>query len=374
MHFFSFQTAAVINAEAEIDAIKKQLLTASDKNVKNLTCTFCPKVLTKTSLKRHLMTHMDIPYKCSSCSVYFHTKSQFEKHMRDRHVNKSFSCDQCGARYHKQTALKEHQLIKHSNQHLAFSCETCGKQFNRLSHYEDHLNVHKKVNPWVCSNCKRAYKSRWSCLRHVSECGISNGNHCEQCGQVCKTKQSLHEHIKRHHKNITYLCTCGCNFKTRCDRMRHRKACQTYKHEMSALDDQLCSKNETLDPVTGIVTTDRSYSKTLEERPELMNTSYIPMLPVSGFVIQNKPELADNQHDIKVTDTNDINHVPLNTVVAGDLTVYLETTADNNMGGMKSPTHTELVVVSQDGTNNMKKVLEPGQILEVEMVNEQATV
>lgn len=312
----------------------KDLLAASGKDTKLISCTFCSKLCSKVNIKRHMLTHMDIPYKCGRCSAYFHLKKHFDRHMLEKHNSKDYVCDLCGTKYRSPNALKEHIQIKHSNLRLAYSCEVCGKDFNRLRHYEDHMNVHKKVNPWVCNNCDRTYKNRSALSRHISECGKQTENRCMECGQLYKTKHSLHEHVKREHSNVRYPCKCGIIFRSRSARMRHRKVCQDYIKELTTMEAKTQVKNsEILDPAAGFIT---------KESQEV-----------------NTQKLAPSSSQI-----------PLSTVVTGDVTVYLETTSNSEACELDQSSFTELVVVSEDSVGGVNKQIMPGEILQVAMIGE----
>lgn len=328
--FVSFQTCKVASAVSKVNSIVKKLLAASQADSKFLRCSYCSKLRSKTNIKRHLLTHMDIPYKCGHCSLFFHQKKLLDEHMEERHNSKVYVCNSCGTKYRSANALKEHIQIKHTSCGLAYNCELCGKQFNRQGHYEDHMNVHKKVNPWACKLCNRTYKNRSALNRHMSECGKNVTNTCEHCGQIYKTRHSLHEHSRREHANVSYLCKCGNTFKSRTTRMRHRRVCEVYQKELvdantAATDDSSESRGqESLDPATGIFHKESSSS----------------------------------------TD------IPLSAVVSGDVTIYFESSSStSNVCELDGSSLTELVVV-EDNTETASKQIVTGDILDVSMVSE----
>lgn len=319
----------MVEAVARVDRLVKEILASSGQHSRLLKCSICAKFCSKVNIKRHLLTHMDIPYKCGQCSVYFHLKSELDYHMEERHSNKEYVCDDCGGVYKAQKALKEHILIKHSQNRLAYCCDVCGKQFNRLRHYMDHMNVHKDVSPWVCNDCGRSYKNRSAFSRHVSECGRDTAAQCDHCSKLYKTRRLLHQHIKSEHSGDQYLCECGNAFKNRSARMRHRKMCLVYQ-EGDTFNNDSKDDNTYLDPSTGVL---------IDET--------------------NKNPDETSSTEATITSTS------LGSALSGNVAILFET-APSYASVCSNTEVKELIVVSD--VENVDNQVAPGEILEVRVI------
>lgn len=196
-------------------------------------CPQCKKSIRNTSMRRHLLSHLDLPYRCTRCTLFFTSEAALEKHRQEKHIGE-FVCRYCGMEYRFKNSLAEHIQTRHLGTAKMYECPVCGVKMCRKSHMDDHMNVHNNVNPYSCEICGKSYKNKSAYKRHLKDCGSGNKYICDECGQIYKSATGLQDHSKRcHDKTFSYLCYCVCrrSFKTRASRCRHRLQCDIYKKE-----------------------------------------------------------------------------------------------------------------------------------------------
>ncbi|KAL4221353.1 hypothetical protein ACF0H5_019613 [Mactra antiquata] len=210
-------------------------------------CHYCKRSVRNRSVRRHLLAHLNLPFKCGRCTLYFNTAVELERHKEEKHMGE-FVCTYCGVKYRHKNSLNEHVQKQHEGTAKVFECEVCGVQMCRLRHLEDHMNIHRNVNPYTCSKCGKGYKNKCAYKRHNKTCGSKVKHACDQCGQLYSTVLGLRDHIKRcHEERHDFKCICGVDFKTRSARCRHRLKCDTYISSRTGPD---FSKAKYENPVT----------------------------------------------------------------------------------------------------------------------------
>lgn len=177
------------------------------------------------------MSHLELPFKCTICTIFLKTNDELEKHKKDKHSG-DYICSYCGVKYHFKHSLTEHIQIKHEGTIKMFECPVCGIKMCRKNRMDDHMNVHNNVNPYSCHVCGKSYKNKCACKKHARVCGTDARHVCKTCGQVYKSALGVKEHTRRCHDEtncFVFYCVCGSNFKTRSSRCRHRVLCDHFQ-------------------------------------------------------------------------------------------------------------------------------------------------
>ena len=96
--------------------LKVHIKMVHDK-IKDQQCEHCLNVfLTKSELKRHMITHSDRRIKCSKCENTFASKETLKIHMKMVHEKiKNFKCENCSKSFFAKSDLKRHiSFLVHS--------------------------------------------------------------------------------------------------------------------------------------------------------------------------------------------------------------------------------------------------------------------
>ena len=163
-------------------------------------------------------SHIDsshVVFKCSECEKTFNTRSHMSFHLKKYHsmqITKVFECTECDQTFDNQNRLRFHTRSVHMNQW--HKCSICGKQFDRYDSLTRHVDgVHSTK-----SECKKCdfigYKDQLrihSFNTHTANIIIDQGTEtktfqCIQCESVCKSYNTLMEHINLNHRGIVFQC------------------------------------------------------------------------------------------------------------------------------------------------------------------------
>lgn len=182
-------------------------------------------------------------HKCESCSYRTYSLSVLENiHRKIHSTERNFLCDTCGNGFKNQKQLINHKRIRHktkkdngstsgaaSNGSSAgnvgdvdsataatktlkktkqvHSCEICGKTFNEPRPLKIHMNmVHKKLRPYVCSDCGHSAASRSALRTHMRSHTGEKPFKCDLCNFSSSDHNSLRRHKMRHSGERPYKC------------------------------------------------------------------------------------------------------------------------------------------------------------------------
>ena len=120
--------------------------------------------MTNQALKFHQYKHSGVkPYKCKICDASFRTPSTLKGHLI-QHVDCKHKCNVCGLK-----------------------CSTSGK-------LKIHMRTHTNEKPYQCSFCPNTFKQQ-SVLKVHEFTHTKKSNHkCDRCGSFFPTKNSLVKH------------------------------------------------------------------------------------------------------------------------------------------------------------------------------------
>ena len=194
-------------------------------------CDICSKTFKeKKSLRRHMKSHdSSIKYKCTSCTQYFKSEDDFQKHRNDRH-SKTHLCSFCGMMFKKKHSLDEHiTLYGHNGKSDGtgvYICpfENCRKRYTRLIKYEGHLNRHTNTKPYSCKICSKTFSETYRKNDHEKICSGVMKIKCDVCLMSFRDKSALSRHVESQHLNKTFACGCGKIFKYYSSLCKHKKS------------------------------------------------------------------------------------------------------------------------------------------------------
>lgn len=145
-----------------------------------IVCDYCGLVLSKQSLKFHILTY----------------------HKKDE---KPYICDQCDHTSVSCAKLHYHRRKMHNTQHFtAIVCDQCGKEFKSLNGYRRHEMIHKGFR-FACPDCGDHFASESARREHIVKHHLKVMRHqCEFCGRKFWQRGNMGKHIKMKHADGVY--------------------------------------------------------------------------------------------------------------------------------------------------------------------------
>lgn len=129
-------------------------------------CVHCSKMFTS---KKHLMQHKAYKHgtekKCELCS-YIGTKTNLERHKKNKHENSVFECDECPHQTNTTSALVRHKQVKH--QGLRFQCNLCVRHFTNKNSLKKHMRKKHTGPVFKCDYCDHEAKTELLLQRHFN--------------------------------------------------------------------------------------------------------------------------------------------------------------------------------------------------------------
>lgn len=131
------------------------------------TCPTCSKWFTSTgNLQRHIsLRHSKKRYVCDVCTKAFGEQSALDRHVRDVHAQRTFACTKCGASFAKRCLLYKHRRLH--GEAPTFECneEECKKTFSSLASLKAHKKRHTGASK--CTDCDVSFKNSSKLPRHM---------------------------------------------------------------------------------------------------------------------------------------------------------------------------------------------------------------
>lgn len=200
-------------------------------NNKQFICILCDEnFLTISLLKQHALTHSRDSYCICQCGKMFLNTNDLVIHkkshqtQRNKSKNKSsYQCNKCDKKFCHQINFIKH-LRTHTEQfknkstmsllmkekHSKQMCHVCGKQLQQ-QYFEEHLNMHKGIKPYLCYVCGEMFSNYGTLFRHQK---IHTGEYtkypCTHCTKIFKNKNDLINHTRTHTGEKPFSCKhCG---------------------------------------------------------------------------------------------------------------------------------------------------------------------
>ncbi|XP_060867315.1 gastrula zinc finger protein xFG20-1-like [Metopolophium dirhodum] len=153
------------------------------------------------------------------CKARFGTEDNLMYHIKC-HLDDKFKCIEfeCQFTDSKWVSMMTHLWKTHSIDVEMFGCNQCDFKTNSLYKLNTfHKNIHKQEKPFLCSMCKKGFKSIKQ-LRNHKAIHVKNGRSspkaelvCQHCCRNFSSKPLLHQHIASVHIGVRpYTCNiCG---------------------------------------------------------------------------------------------------------------------------------------------------------------------
>lgn len=181
-------------------------------------CTFCGRGFVRGSdLKVHEKTHLNQrEYKCPFCGESFNALKNLRIHKIIKHVDRStwnYQCEQCGRRFHTKSNYDAHMRRHYGEK--PFPCTICQKPFVTKDELKKHLISHTNIRAFQCPHCDREYKENRVLKVHLTAAhGVGNSrvpmkvkrHKCELCGTGFYYKNKLERHMRTHTGERPFPC------------------------------------------------------------------------------------------------------------------------------------------------------------------------
>lgn len=157
-------------------------------------------------------------YMCEICSKVFSRQSYLTRHLIS-HKGKD-----------NQEETTEDKVFTDTGKEMV-KCNECQKYLSKKN-FEYHMNSHRGVRPFACSNCNQAFFSKQSQFAHTKKClagkkmrksprvYIKNvemepkepiSYQCPECLQEFPTRYTMYTHKQKHRETFPLKCSEGCS-------------------------------------------------------------------------------------------------------------------------------------------------------------------
>lgn len=180
------------------------------KVIEKIPCKKCNKVISKSSIRKHLETHNEKRkmYRCLKCTRQFFSKKQLKQHVANYHdkVARELDhlCNYCGKGCGSRAELKSHMLVHTDDRN--YVCQICGKKYKNRGGLSQHTKTtHLKIKKFPCSVCERRFSTRIILEAHMRTHTGERPFKCAICERAFTQKCALSTHMKLVHKTFNKL-------------------------------------------------------------------------------------------------------------------------------------------------------------------------
>ncbi|PVD20845.1 hypothetical protein C0Q70_19006 [Pomacea canaliculata] len=202
-------------------------------------CEFCGRLFhTKQDYEPHLRTHTgDKPFRCEQCGLCTITKECLRRHVERDHENIQFPCKSCNFVATSRGRLWSHQLT-----HLGVSgleCPQCQERFETMKRLRAHIICTHPEMPredmekltgykhktqgklgrrsYKCPYCDRIFiRANSELQKHIWIHEGIKPFKCSECSYACRSKNNLQAHMLRHSNQKPFSCQeCGKAYKSK---------------------------------------------------------------------------------------------------------------------------------------------------------------
>lgn len=94
--------------------------------------------------------------------------------------------------------------------------------FRMISTLKDHLRVHSKEKPFICSICGKGFSQKTNMRQHVNRHNKEKSFQCTECTSSFVTKGELQTHQRKHNGEHPFKCkSCDSAFTTSSSLVRY---------------------------------------------------------------------------------------------------------------------------------------------------------
>lgn len=183
-------------------------------------------------------------FACDFCNQLFNKKREINEHIQNKHIyHPKIICEICGKDFCSIGSVNNHMKRKHSDGKVTTlfeECPECGKKMQK-SNLKTHINdVHKRTEPYICSQCGKNFTTRKNFMRHVRTVHVVGRKYkctIEGCDKALLTQESLREHMATHTGIPLYQCKyCEWSFKSAGNYYAHMRRKHPAEHAQMKLE------------------------------------------------------------------------------------------------------------------------------------------
>ena len=216
-----------------------QYQSVSNKSKKQLKCEICEYIVqSQEQLKTHIiLDHINVKVPMwSNCNSTSKQREQLNMHVKSGHASViDVKCTDCESTFQAEDQLNMHILQEHTST-KELKCGNCQQVFSTNSDLRAHnLLELKSTNEFKCTECGYTMRTQAQLSTHIlskhskgtdnpvmrQETVDEDEFNCTECAFQGTSQNELAKHIKIKHR---LTCrSCGEDFRTKPDLMRHRK-------------------------------------------------------------------------------------------------------------------------------------------------------
>jgi len=175
-------------------------------------CKFCDKEFLKDSyLKKHEEQHelgkFNKTYPCVQCNKTFSKQSNLARHIRSHFGVKLYACEDCPATFVDSTRLKEHRWIHLDYAKFKCPLEDCTQAFRHRSNLKNHISTaHHETQKFPCPQCNKQFAFQYKLRNHLR---------WHEMEEEMKKKEKVEETVTEFKDSSVYVCSsCKREFKS----------------------------------------------------------------------------------------------------------------------------------------------------------------
>lgn len=167
----------------------------------NHICSTCGQAFVSIkSLKRHIPSHDNSPFKCSDCEKIFTNCNTLYTHRKRKHSNcKMYKCTKCDERFINYHQRIIHLAEVHGEERKKYVCRLCPKKFLISSHLSAHVREkHHNEKKFSCTECDYKCFRKTNLISHMQSHSDVKEFECDICFRKYTRKKALVFHYKTH--------------------------------------------------------------------------------------------------------------------------------------------------------------------------------
>jgi len=139
---------------------------------------------------------------CRTCDYATNTKQNLTGHLAVHGIVDRFKCDQCDKDFSTKSNLQRHSKTHNTS---PMTCNQCGTMCKTTDSLKNHIaNIHSEKR-LECDECDFMFSTIVSLNRHKKKVHVLKSFKCDKCKFRCKTNSGLKDHINKVHNGDGYI-------------------------------------------------------------------------------------------------------------------------------------------------------------------------